>query len=94
MTQASNSNGRSYAVEKSPTARPISDETFDISFAHASVSGIVIEDTLALANESVFLKDFALGVVNQQPQGTIDQAFDGFIGLGFRGASPNSNHPI
>ncbi|KAL8976242.1 MAG: hypothetical protein Q9205_007710, partial [Flavoplaca limonia] len=87
-TQASNSNGRSYAVEKSSTARPLPDETFDISFPHASVSGIVVEDTLALASQSVVLKDFALGVVNQQSKGIIDQAFDGFIGLGFKGSSP------
>ena len=92
-TQASTSNGRSYAVERSSTARPLPDETFDISFPHASVTGIVVEDTVALASQSVLLKDFALGVVNQQSQGIIDPAFDGFIGLGFRGSSPHSNDP-
>ncbi|KAL8671318.1 MAG: hypothetical protein Q9168_004179 [Polycauliona sp. 1 TL-2023] len=45
----------------------------------------MVEDTLALSSGSVLLKDFALGVVNK-PAGIIDQAFDGFIGLGFNGA--------
>ncbi|CAO1596797.1 hypothetical protein XANCAGTX0491_000627 [Xanthoria calcicola] len=87
-TQAGNSNGRVYAVDKSPTAKPLPDEKFNISFPHASASGIVVEDTLALSSRSVVLKDFALGVVDQS-SGISDPPFDGFIGLGFRGSSPD-----
>lgn len=92
-TQAGNSNGRVYAVEKSPTAKPLPDEKFNISFPHSSASGIVVEDTLALSSRSVVLEDFALGVVYQESSGISDQPFDGFIGLGFRGSSPDSKAP-
>lgn len=91
-TQAGNSNGRVYAVDKSPTAKPLPDEKFNINFPHASASGIVVEDTLALSSRSVVLKDFALGVVDQS-SGISEPTFDGFIGLGFRGSSPDSKAP-
>ncbi|KAI4270513.1 MAG: hypothetical protein L6R38_007112 [Xanthoria sp. 2 TBL-2021] len=71
-TQAGNSNGRVYAVEKSPTAKPLPDEKFNISFPHSSASGIVVEDTLALSSRSVVLEDFALGVVYQESSGILD----------------------
>lgn len=53
----------------------------------------MVEDTLGLTNGSVLLADFALGVVYQESAGIIDQPFDGFIGFGFRGSSPNSKAP-
>ncbi|KAL8655992.1 MAG: hypothetical protein Q9226_002830 [Calogaya cf. arnoldii] len=80
-------NARVYAVDRSPTAKPLPDENFDMSFPHSHVSGIVVKDTLS--SGSVRLLDFALGVVDQASAGIKDQPFDGFIGLGFRGASLN-----
>lgn len=48
----------------------------------------MVDDTIVLGDGDVVLENFALGVVSQASAGIKDQAFDGFLGLGFRGSNP------
>ncbi|KAL8710004.1 MAG: hypothetical protein Q9220_005275 [cf. Caloplaca sp. 1 TL-2023] len=83
------SNGRTYDIQKSSTATPYPNETFLLGFPQSSVSGIVVADNLKLSDGTVLLGDFAFGLVHQESSGIVDQPFDGFLGLGFPGSSPN-----
>ncbi|KAL9007455.1 MAG: hypothetical protein Q9173_007280 [Seirophora scorigena] len=88
--QAGKKQGRTYDIGRSPTARPHENENFTQEFPSSSVSGIVVEDTIVLGDGDIVLENFALGVVSQASAGIKDQAFDGFLGLGFRGSSPQA----
>ncbi|KAL8638550.1 MAG: hypothetical protein Q9228_004300, partial [Teloschistes exilis] len=81
---------RSYNVSNSATARPHGNERFYEAFPQSSVSGIVVEDTVTLADGAATVNNFAIGVVDHKSPGIADQPFDGFLGLGFQGgAGPN-----
>ena len=92
--EAGKSQGRVYDVEKSASARPYLNESFYLGFPQSSVSGIVVEDTLDIGNGNLLLENFSFGVVYQESSGIVNQPFDGFLGLGFSGSSPNSKVPF
>ncbi|KAL8958117.1 MAG: hypothetical protein Q9193_004765 [Seirophora villosa] len=91
--QTGKKQGRTYDIGESPTARPHENEHFTQEFPSSSVSGIVVDDTIVLGDGDVVLENFALGVVFQSSAGIKDQAFDGFLGLGFRGSNPKDTKP-
>ncbi|KAI4115497.1 MAG: hypothetical protein LQ345_003908, partial [Seirophora villosa] len=91
--QADKKQGRTYDIGRSPTARPHDNEHFTQEFPSSSVSGIVVDDTIVLGAGDVVLENFALGVVSQASAGIKDQAFDGFLGFGFRGSNPKDTKP-
>ena len=87
--QAAPNQGRVYDVRKSRTAKSYPNRTFSEHFPQLSVSGSMVEDDVTLGNSTAKVNDFALGVVNNQSFRTVNQPFDGFLGLGF--PSPLSN---
>ena len=88
----SNNEGRAYNISRSPTAKPHLNETFFQGFPQSSVSGIIVDDTVALANTSAVVNAFGFGVVDQKSSGISSQPFDGFLGLGF--SVPDSNGKV
>lgn len=81
--------GHGYHVNQSLTAKSKLDIAFNISFPHAWVSGVVVEDDVSLANNSISVEDFAFGVANQESSNPLDEPWDGLLGLGFHNISVN-----
>ncbi|KAL8871255.1 MAG: hypothetical protein Q9174_002876 [Haloplaca sp. 1 TL-2023] len=80
---ASSTPGHSYDTNVSSTAHLLYNKTFHQSFPHASVSGIIVKDTVSVGSEYAIVRDFEFGFVDQKSAAIADQPFDGFIGLGF-----------
>lgn len=88
-SQVTQHKGHTYDVHKSLTAKSFPGRTFFEGFPQNSVSGIVIDDIVILANTSAMLNGFALGAVDNASSAMSNQRFfDGFLGLGF----PDSTH--
>ena len=88
--QISINQSRFYSTAKSPTSKTHRNETFSEDFPSGSASGIIVEDIVILGNGSAKVNDFAFGFVDQKSAGIRNQAFDGFLGLGFSNYSLNS----
>ncbi|KAI4260753.1 MAG: hypothetical protein LQ352_000145 [Teloschistes flavicans] len=89
-SQAVTGPGGSYNVSNSATAQLYINESFYEGFPQSSISGIVVEDTVTLADGGATVNNFAIGVVDHKSPGIANQPFDGFLGLGFPGGvGPN-----